>query len=232
MENNLNSPSVSPQDKGIERLPENFVIVIGRQFGSGGRTIGKILASRLGVEYYDSELLNKAAEAEGMNAEIFRNHDEKKPSVLKALLQGAYGIADNFHTVPLSGENMYKAQCKVIKDICRKGSCVIVGRNADFIMRNHPFLLSVFLHSPLRNRVERVMERNEAASEEDAIELARQNDKRRESYYNYYTGEKKWGVADNYDLSLNTSKLDNDRVADIIISVAKEKFKSRCGKGL
>lgn len=215
------------EDSGIKsEMPENFVIVIGRQFGSGGRTIGKIIASRLSIGYYDTELLKKAAEAEGVNADILKAHDEKKPaSLFKALLQGSYGIADNFHTVPLSSERVYKAQCKVIKDLSEKGSCVIVGRNADFILRNHPHLLSVFLHAPIEHRVKSVIDRKEADSMSEAMNLALQHDKRRESFYNFYRGEKKWGVASNYDITLDTSSLDKEGVADMIISLAQKKFK-------
>lgn len=206
--------------------PDNFLIVIGRQFGSGGRTIGKIIANRLGIEYYDTELLRKAACSLGVCQQVFEDHDEKKPSPLMALLQGAYGIADNFHGVPLTGERIYSVQCQVIKDLCKKGPCVIVGRNADFIMRSHPFLLSVFLHSPIENRVNRILQRKEALSREEAVSLALEHDKRRESYYNYYTGEKKWGLAGNYHLSIDTSFLSNEEVADIIISTARSKFKN------
>ena len=201
-----------------------FVIVIGRQFGSGGRTVGKLVAEKMGIAYYDTELLQQAAKCEGLSPRIFKKHDEKKPSVLKALLQGAYGIPDNFHMVPLSGERIYKVQSKVIKDICEKHSCVIVGRNADFILRDHPKLLSVFLHSPIENRVEKIVERNEAKSREEAFELAKEKDKRRESYYNFYTGEKRWGVASNYHLSLDTSSLGYDEIADIIVGIAQKKF--------
>lgn len=206
-------------------MPDNFVIVIGRQFGSGGRSIGKKIASLLGIGYYDTEILKKAAESVGVRAEFLKDHDEKKPaSLFKALLQGAYGIADNFHTVPISSERVYNIQSQIIKDICSKGSCVIVGRNADFILRNHPHLMSVFLHAPLEHRAQQTLERKEASSLEEAMSLANQHDKRRESFYNFYTGDKKWGVANNYDLCLDTSRLDFDTVADTIISIAKTKF--------
>ncbi|MCH5241300.1 MAG: cytidylate kinase-like family protein [Muribaculaceae bacterium] len=202
----------------------NFIIVIGRQFGSGGRTIGKLLASRLGIDYYDTELLKKAAESEGVSPLVFKDHEEKRPSVLKVLLQGAYGIADNFHTVPLSSERIYRLQNKIIKDIAEKGSCVIVGRNADFILRDNPKVLSVFLHSPLETRAKRIVERGEAKDIEEACEIARHHDRRRESYYNFYTGEKKWGLASNYHISLDTSYLNNEEVAAIIINLAKNKL--------
>ena len=219
------------KDNGIKAkgdqagFPENFVIVIGRQFGSGGRTIGKIIADRLGIDYYDTELLKKSADKEGISAKIFEEHDEKKPSsIFKNLLQGVYGIADNFHTVPLSGESVYNVQSKVIRDLCKKGGCVFVGRNADVIMREHPYLLTVFLHSPIDIRCKRILKRNEAATEDEAKNMALQHDKRRESYYNFYAGDKKWGTASNYDLCIDTSYLGNEDIADIIISFAKAKF--------
>ena len=206
-------------------MEESFVIVIGRQFGSGGRTIGKILAEKLGIAYYDNELIDKTAAAEGINPEIFKLHDEKKPSVLKALLQGAYGIADNFHSLPLSSERIYSLQSKLIKDICKIGSCVIVGRNADYILRENKNVLSVFFHSPLEARARRIVERGEAKSLEEAMEMALQRDKKREAYYNFYTGDKKWGVASNYHLCLDTSDLDSEKIADCIIAMARMKFK-------
>lgn len=206
----------------IKSPENNLVIVIGRQFGSGGRRIGKLVAERLGIDYYDTEILSKAAQTEGLSPKIFKELDEKKPSVLKALLQGAYGISDNFHTVPLSGERMYKVQSKVIKDLCKKKSCVIVGRNADFILRNHPRLLSVFLHSPIEVRARRIVDRGETKTYEEAISLAKQHDKRRESFYNFFTGEKKWGLASNYHLCLDTSHLGYESVAEMILTCAKE----------
>lgn len=207
-----------------ETYSDNFVIVIGRKFGSGGRNIGKIISEVLGIDYYDSEILSKAAQIEGIDPKVFKDHEEKKPSVLKTLLQGAYGIADNFHTVPLSSERIYRSQCKVIKELCNKSSCVIVGRNADYILRYHPRLLSVFLHSPESNRIKRILSRGEAKDESEAKELARKHDRRRESFYNFYTGEKLWGVASNYHLSLDTSNLEDNFIADIIMAMAKTKF--------
>lgn len=209
--------------------PDKFVIVIGRQFGSGGRTIGKLIAEKLGIDYYDTELLKEAAGQLGVSPHVFKDHDEKKPSAFLTLLQGVYGIADNFHGVPLTGERIYAVQCRVIKEICRKGPCVIVGRNADFLLKDHPCLLSVFLHSPISRRAQRIMERKEAITEEEATELAKRHDKRREAYYNFYTGDKKWGEADNYHISLDTSCLDNETLAEIIISVAEKKFKQKRG---
>ena len=214
-------------EKSNHGIPENFVIVIGRQFGSGGRTVGKLIASKLGIGYYDSELVRRAAESVGIDPQIFKEHEEKRPNIFKTLLQGLYGIADNFHTVPLSSERIYRLQAQVIQDICKKGSCVIVGRNADFILRSHPKLLSVFLHAPISHRVKRILNRREAISEEEAVNIAEKHDRRREAYYNFYTGENKWGVASNYHLSLDTSNLGDEAIAHTIIGVAKAKFNGK-----
>lgn len=214
------------KDRGHKDYQEgdNYVIVIGRQFGSGGRTIGKKIAKILGIDYYDTEILNKAAEAEGVDPKMFRHLDEKKPNVLKVLLQGIYGIADNFHTVPISGERIYNIQSRIIRDLAGRGSCVIVGRNADFILRDHPRLVSVFLHAPRSKRVEKIIKRKEAENEEEALELINRHDHRRESFYNFYTGEKLWGVASNYHLSLDTSSLDEDYIAEIIIKLLQTRL--------
>lgn len=197
------------------------VIVIGRLFGSGGRRIGKLVASRLGIAYFDKELLAQAAKSLGYAPEIFAAHDEKKPSPLKTLLQGIYGIADNFHDTSICGESLYKAQSNVIKEICQRESCVIVGRTADYVMRHHPGLVSVFLHSPIDRRAAQILARGEAPTLEAAAETARKNDRERESYYNYYTG-RHWGRASNYHLSLDSSLLSDEEVADIIISFTRK----------
>ena len=199
-----------------------FVIVIGRQFGSGGRRIGRLIAKKLSIGYFDKELLAQAAESLGYTQDIFVAHDEKKPSPLKSLLQGIYGIADNFHDTSICGESLYHAQGDVIKNICEKQSCVIVGRTADYIMRHHPGLVSVFLHSPVSVRAKKIVGRNDASNEESAAELAKRNDRERESYYNYYTGWH-WGKASNYHLTIDASSLDEETIADIIIDFARKK---------
>lgn len=196
------------------------IIVIGRQFGSGGRRIGQLLASKLGYAYYDKELLAKAADSLGYSKDIFIAHDEKKPSPMRSLLQGLYGIADNFHDTSICGESLYRAQSEVIKKICSQENCVIVGRTADYILRKEPRLLSIFLHAPIEHRAARIMERNEAVSHEEARDMAKRHDKTRESYYNYYTGGG-WGKASNYHLSIDASCLDDEEIADVIINFAK-----------
>ena len=208
-------------------LPDDLVIVIGRTFGSGGRTIGRLVAEKLDIDYYDSELFRHAAERVGMHPEIFREHDEKRPSALRTLLQGAFGIADNFHSVPLDGEMIYEEQANVIRDLCRKGPCVIVGRTADYILRKHPHLVSVFLHSSLPHRCAKILQRGETSTAEEAEEMARKRDRKREAYYNYYTGNNNWGRASNYHLCIDTSGIDEDQVAQAIIDYSARKFNSK-----
>ncbi len=207
---------------GTKRFP--LVIVIGRQFGSGGRRIGKILAEKLNCDYFDKELLSQAAESMGYAKEVFAAHDERKPSAFRTLLQGVYGIADNFHDISMSGERLYGQQSKVIREICNDKPCVIVGRTADYILRHHPGLLSVFLHSPLEKRAKDIVARGDSASEQEAIDMARKMDRDRESYYNYYTCAQNWGRADNYDITIDSSSLSGDEVAELILSYAIKKF--------
>lgn len=205
----------------------NFAIVIGRQFGSGGRRIGRKVAEKLGIAYYDTELLGKCARKIGIREEVFKLQDEKKPSVLRALLQGAYGIADNFHSVDLTGENLYEAQSRVIRDVCKEEPCVIVGRTADIILRDRVPVFSVFLHSPADERARRIHQRGEAATLEEARELARSHDRRREAFYNYYSGDKTWGQASNYHLTIDTSSLEEEEVAQLIAETAKKRLRQK-----
>lgn len=207
-----------------DRNNENStIIVIGRQFGSGGRHIGKLVAQLTGFTYYDSEILSKTAEKLGFSRHIFDIHDEKRPYPMRSMLQGVFGLADNFHDVSICNERMYVEQSKVIREICKRGSCVIVGRTADYIMRNHPGMVSVFLHSPIEKRALRVIRRGEADNLQQAIEKAKRYDRNRENYYNFYTGNQGWGKAWNYSLTIDSSLADEKTVAEIIITFAKNK---------
>lgn len=215
-----NSPSTAPLS------PTSPIIVIGRQFGSGGRKIGKLVADKIGYPYYDKELLSEVALSLGFSKSIFAENDEKKPSPFRSLLQGIYGIADNFHDTSLCGERLYHEQSKVIRRLCEEKGCVIVGRTADYVLRDHPGLVSVFLHSPIERRAEEIVNRGDASHMQEACEMAKKQDRDRESYYNYYTG-KQWGSASNYHLTIDASSVDADTIADIIIAYAKKKLTRR-----
>ena len=199
----------------------DFIIVIGRQYGAGGRRLGKKLAEVLDVPYYDKELLSEAADSLGFSKELFQKADERKPSVLRSFLSFNYGSTSAaFSSYTLSDDNLYCAQCKVIRSICEKGSCVIVGRTADYVMRDHPGMLSVFIHAPEELSARAVVERGEAVSDDEALEKLRKCDRERESYYNYFTN-RHWGKADNYDLTFNSARLPLDSILPIILKAVR-----------
>lgn len=202
--------------------PAHPVVVIGRRFGAGGRAIGKIVAERLGISYYDNELLMETARQFGFSRHIFDGADEKRPSFLKRLLSQSYGVQEAYNTEALSCESLYQAQSRVIRSIAQKGPCVIVGRTADYILRDFSSLTSIFLHAPLQYRASKIMDRGDASSLEEATELAKRRDKDREAYYNYFTG-RQWGVASNYGLSLDSSAGEPAEIADFIIAFLKLK---------
>lgn len=194
----------------------NFVIVIGRQFGAGGRRLGRELSERLGVPYYDKELLNKASERFGFRPEIFDKADEKRPSLLQALLSFNYhSAAGSYATSAMGSGEIYQAQSNVIRQIAEEGSCIIVGRTADYVLRDHPRMLSVFLHAEMEDRVRAILSRGDCKTESEAREMANRHDRMRQEYYTYFTG-RNWGHASNYDLTLNTSRLDTEGAINII----------------
>ncbi len=187
---------------------KNYVITIARGYGSGGRTIGKMLADQLGISFYDRELLRLASDESGINEELFAKADE---SVRNTLL---YKIARNIYRgelIPpdsddfISNDNLFNYQAKIIKGLAAQESCVIVGRCADFVLRDQPNVIRVFVHAPLESCIDRLEEMygEERKALEKKILLT---DKKRGIYYKYYTGQE-WNDAMNYDLCINTSKL-------------------------
>ncbi len=204
----------------------NFVITIGRQYGSGGREIGRLVADALNVKYYDKELLTEAAKASGVKPEIFEAADERSPSFFSNLWSFNLGLNSGSFFIgnsPVSDERIYAAQSAVMKELAGRSSCVIVGRSADYVLRNHPGLISVFIHSSIEKRILRIMNRTDIDSAEKARETADKKDKIRASYYNFYT-DKTWGDAASYDLSIDSSKLSTDTVARIIVDYVKARI--------
>lgn len=199
------------------RLPSDSVIVVGRQFGSGGRKIGRRLAEEFGLKYYDKEMLAEAATRFGFSQDVFSKYDERRPSALRTLISGTLGFQDNFHQTPMSNEAIYTAQGDVINELADEGGCVFVGRSADYILRHRPHLASIFLHAPVEHRAKVLMDRGDVDSIEKGIETARKIDKKREDYYNYFTG-RKWGHADNYHFTLDTSNLSAEDAYQIVRS--------------
>lgn len=199
-----------------KRSGDPFVVAIGRQFGCGGREIGKMIAEALGAAYYDKTLLSKAAETFGFSKDIFDRADEKRPSWLRSLLQYNYGVENAVSEFSdIDNEGLYKAQSGVIRQLTQQGSCVIVGRTADYILRDHPRLISIFLHAPERHRAQKLIDRNDAKDLESAISMAKKMDNARDSYYSYYTN-KRWGAASTYHLCVDTSLFSPEEIIDLI----------------
>lgn len=189
-------------------MANNTIITIGRQYGSGGHDIGKQLAEELNVPFYDKALLERAAKDSGLCQEIFENHDEKPTnSFLYSLVMDTYSLGyttSSFSEMPLN-HKIFLAQFDAIKNIAKEGPCVIVGRCADYALADFPNVVNVFLHADLQDRIVRIARRHDL-TDAKAKDLIIKTDKRRASYYNYYTS-KKWGDAAGYDLSLNTATL-------------------------
>lgn len=206
----------------------NIVVTVGRQFGSGGREFGRKLAERLGFGYYDKELLSEAARRAGVSEEFFKKKDERFPSFINGVFSFAFGFNSvNCYTgtTSISDENIYRAQSDFIHSLAEKESCVIVGRTADYVLRDHPRTVNIFVHAPERECVARIMRRgdSDAESVDKAKAKARRINKLRASYYNFYT-DKVWGDASSYDLTFDTSKMPIDDVVEVIADYISRRF--------
>ena len=210
----------------METPKVNYVITIGRQYGSGGREIGRLVADALGIKYYDKELLMESSKASGVKPEVFEAADERFLSFFSNIWSFNLGFNTGSYLLgssPISDEKIYAAQSNVMKTLAQNSSCLIVGRSADYVLRNHPGLISIFIHSSIEDRILRIMNRRGINSAEKAREIAEKKDKLRASYYNFYT-DKVWGDAAGYDLSIDSSKLPADAVADFIVSYVKARL--------
>ncbi len=178
---------------------KNMIITIGRQYGSGGREIGEKLAGELGFDYYDTMLLEKSSEGSGLSQRIIEEYDERLTN--KWLNLAITGGAQDVNHLPLPLRAIL-SQFEVIEKIGKKGSAVIVGRCADYVLHEQKNVFSVFVHAETGRRIARVAERNHISMEE-AKKRIRNTDKQRASYYNYYT-DKKWGVSDSYNICIDS----------------------------
>lgn len=205
---------------------KNVAVAVGRQFGSGGREAGKCLAGLLGCDYYDKELLERAASEAGIGREFFESVDERAPSPLDSLPPLSLGVsAHAFYAggSTISADGLYRSQADVIRELPRRGSCVIVGRSADYVLREHPRLASVFISAPIEARVRRIMGREPGLTAAAARALAERNDRLRAAYYNFYT-DRVWGAAETYDLCVNTAGLAPEEVAGLIVDYLRRRF--------
>jgi len=206
-------------------MNEKFVINIGRQLGSGGRQIGEKLATRFGIAFYDKELIQLASKESGLGKEFFENADEKKGfSIIGGLLGLRTNISNEVYVNNyLSNETFFKIQSDIIRELAEEKSCLFVGRCADYILRDHPRCINVFITADTKDRVKRVaLDKN--ITHEKAQEVIEKTDKKRSEYYNYFSN-KTWGVAESYHLCINSSVLGIDETVDFISQFVKQRLK-------
>ena len=191
------------------------IITISREFGSGGRFIGEEIAKKLGIAYYDKNIISQIAEKSGLSPEYIQENAELSPK--KGLF--AYAFAGRDITGRSVEDMVYQAQRKVILDLVRKEPCVIIGRNADYILKDRDDILNVFIHGDMPEKIQRISQLYRV-TEQEAVKMMADTDKRRMTNYNFYT-DQKWGRASNYTLCLNSSQIGYDRCEAIIIECVK-----------
>ena len=206
-------------------LPSKYVITIGRSFGSGGRALGRIIADRLGIAFYDKMLLIKAAEKAGYNIEYFEQADERAPKITGSIIPFSMGFYPMSWVGDTAGssDRVYKAQCDFMHELAQGDPCVIVGRSADYVLRDVDNVINIFIHAPLDECAKRIVSRNDSHTLEEARALAERTNKLRAEFYNFYT-DKRWGHATSYDLCLDSSLLPLEDLADIVINYVHRRF--------
>ena len=202
-------------------MNHKIIITIARQFGSGGREIGEKLANQLEIPFYDKSLIHLAAKESGIDEDLFDYADEKTLHNFWTASASNTSIFGNrissFNEMPMN-DKLFIIQSNIIKKLASDDSCVIVGRCADYILRNDPNTVTVFIHSNEADKQNRIIH-TYGIPEKEARDVMIKTDKKRAAYYNYYSGEK-WGRADNYDISINSGAAGIDGVVDLIIKFA------------
>ena len=200
-------------------MAKRVIVTIGREFGSGGREIGKALADSLGVEFYDKELLEVAAKESGISRDLFESNDEKPvSSLLYSMSVNPYSMGNlmGVDHVPIN-QKLFLAQFDAIRKIVRERDCVIVGRCADFILRDLDNVLRIYVHAPIDYCIEKTIELHPDFDAEEARRFIQRTDKGRSDYYRCFTGND-WKNADNYDLCINSAVLGWDKCVSLVKS--------------
>lgn len=205
-------------------MAKKLIVTIARQYGSGGREIGERVAELLGIPLYDHELIKDAAAQGNLSEEVLTKIDESAAnSLLYTLAMGSnmLGTATQFgYKMPIN-DKLFILQSDVIKKYAKSGSCVIIGRCADYVLKGEPNLLRIFIYGDIDHRQARIRERYPEIKPAQVIDVINKTDKRRASYYNFYTGNK-WGKYDNYDVAINSSTLGIEGAAAMIAASAKK----------
>lgn len=225
-DNIYNYNIMTAMGKELDR-ESKFVITIGRQFGSGGRELGRMLSERLGIEYYDKKLLAEAASASGLSPETIERHDERVPNLLGSSVgfSMGYGQMPWYNGAVVMSDSINNSMSDVIMRLADTHPCVIVGRSADFVLRDHDTpLVSLFVHAPIEERVKRIVGRLDKEDAGAARTLAHKTDKLRAAYYNFYT-DRKWGDSATYDLTFDSSKLAMADICDLVAEYIRRRFR-------
>ena len=205
-------------------MDSSVIICVGRQLGSGGHDIARMLALDFGAKYYDRELLNLAARESGFSEKFFEQNDEQR-GIFRSLfhLHASHVSDNNLYQNNFSQESLFKFQSDAIHKAADEGSCVFVGRCADYVLRDRQNVVSLFITASLDFRIQQIMAKRKL----DAIaarKFIEQHEAKRASYYNYYTG-KKWGAAESYDLCIDASVLGLQATEKLIANFIRERFK-------
>ena len=202
---------------------KTIIINVGRQLGSGGHDIGRMLALDFQAKYYDRELLNLAAKESGFSEKFFEQNDEKK-GFLKGLfnMQTSHVSGGSMYKTNFSQESLFQFQSDAIQKAAKEGSCVFVGRCADYILRDFPNTVNIFITASMKYRIQQIMNKQHMEYEE-ARKFIESKESKRAAYYNYYTG-KKWGAAESYDLCIDSSVLGFVETEKIIAEFIRKKF--------
>lgn len=196
----------------------NTVITVGRSYGSGGRAFGRALAARLGFTYLDKELLARAAAKSGLCVDFLERNDERFPRFPGGIFNFAqWGQTTSLATDNDAANRAHAVICDIMREAVAAGPCVIVGRSADYVLRDNPRLVSIFVHAPADACARRIIDRGEADTTDRAIALAEKRNRRRAEFYNFFT-DRNWGVASTYDLCLDLSRLSMDAAVDLVIA--------------
>ncbi len=190
------------------------IITIGREYGSGGREIGKRLSELLNIPYYDKEIISVASKESGIAEEIFYQNDEQHGSMIYSLMMGNYSMVSNFNNEMPIFQKVFLAQFDAINKIADKGPCIIVGRCADYVLKDRNNTINVFINADNEAKIKRVSERR-GINEKAAADRIKKTDKKRAQYYNFNTNMK-WGIAGNYDTCIKSSKLGIEKTAQLL----------------
>ena len=203
---------------------KHIIICVGRQLGSGGHDIGRMLAMDFNAKYYDRELLNLAAKESGFTEKVFERNDEQR-GFFKSLfnMQGMHIGGSSMYASNISQENLFQFQSDAIRKAAEEGNCVFVGRCADYVLRDMPNVVNIFITASMRYRIDQVLAHQQMTPQQ-AKRFILQEEGHRASYYNYYTG-KQWGYAASYDFCIDSSAIGSAETARLIAEFVRKKLK-------